>query len=226
MSISGPVNRRFDDNDWGDFDDPPTEVPTRPTPTAFLEFHDDTPYPTVLALQDAVNAHAKDHGYALSRAHGKKNKAGEYYKYTFFCGRGGSETESKALLRTTSTKKTGCLYHCVARHSDEGWRWEQHSKPERRVHNHPPSLDPSAHPQHRKIDGDADQIIKDLSSTYTIKNREMNVILQTKFPESCFTKRDVENHPAKLKRTERNGYLPAAAVIKAFDEEGVNYEAI
>jgi hypothetical protein len=197
MSISGSVNPQFDGDDWGSFHDPPMEVPTPPTPTAFLEFHDDSPYPTVLALQDAVNAHAKDHGYALSRAHGNNNKAGEYYKYTFFCDRGGSETESKALLRTTSTKKTGCLYHCVVRHSDEGWRWEQHSKPERRVHNHPP-FDPSAHPQHRKIDGDADQIIKDISITYTIDNREINVILHTRIPAPCFTKRDAENHRAKL----------------------------
>jgi hypothetical protein len=72
--------------------------------------------------------------------------------------------------------------------------------PERRVHNHPPYLDPSAHPQHRKIDGDADQIIKDLSITDTIENREMNVILQTKILASCFTNRGAENHRAKLKR--------------------------
>ncbi|OIW22136.1 hypothetical protein CONLIGDRAFT_414758 [Coniochaeta ligniaria NRRL 30616] len=127
MSISGPLILHPDDDECGGFDDPPTNASPDPEPS-FLEYHDDAPQPTVQALQNAINEHARQHGYALSRTQGKKDKRmGRYRKYILYCDRGGAVRLSVATLRNTSTRKTGCLYQCIARRVDGGWRWEQHS---------------------------------------------------------------------------------------------------
>lgn len=70
MSINGPANPPSDDG-WGSCSssssdaDSESEAPSSPTPLA--EFDDNTAYPTVDTLQDAVNAFAKNVGYAIVR---------------------------------------------------------------------------------------------------------------------------------------------------------------
>lgn len=73
MSIHGPVNPSSDDDTWGgcsdfsDSSDSSTDCEMPSGPGALAEFNDDTSYPTVEALQDAVNAFAKNVGYAVGR---------------------------------------------------------------------------------------------------------------------------------------------------------------
>ncbi|OIW24974.1 hypothetical protein CONLIGDRAFT_636095 [Coniochaeta ligniaria NRRL 30616] len=76
MSINGPANPPSDDG-WGgcsssSSSDSESEAPSGPAPLA--EFDDDTAYPTVDALQVAVNAFTKNVGYAVARHRGKKKK--------------------------------------------------------------------------------------------------------------------------------------------------------
>ena len=127
MSINRPVNLPSDDDSWGGCSNSSgSEAPSGPEPLA--EFDDDSAYPTIEALQDAVNAFAKDVGCALAGHRGKKTKGTDIYKkYTFYYTRGGALRESTATLRNTTTIKTSCKYEYIARHTDEGWRWEQHT---------------------------------------------------------------------------------------------------
>lgn len=223
MSINGPLNLLSDDEGWGGCSD--SEVPSGPGPLA--EFEDNSAYPTVEALQDAVNAFVKEAGYAVGRSNGKLKKGTKIYKkFTFYCTRGGPEKESTATLRNTTTLKTGCKYQCIARLTDEGWRWEQHSDPGKRAHNHAPALDPSVFRQHRKVRSPEKRVIRNLSANYAIKPREMSSILRETFPESCLTQKDVLNQRAYLRAKELDGNSASGAVIKAFDEEGVTYEAV
>jgi hypothetical protein len=223
MSIHGPINPPSDDDGWGGCSDS-EDVPPGPAP--FAEYDDNTPQPTVEALHDAVNAAARLAGYALGRSNGKKKKGTDIYKrYVFYCSRGGPERESTATLRNTTTSKTGCKYQCIARLTPEGWRWEQHCDPSKRVHNHPPVLDPSALPQHRKMASPVTSVIKSLSGNYAIKTREISNIIQTQFPGTHFTKKDIDNQRSYLRAEEIDGHSASGAIIKAFDEEGVTYEA-
>jgi len=232
MSIHGPINPPTDgdDDEWGSFSDVDADTdenlqPAAPAPLA--EYNNDTPEPTITALQDAVNAFAKQAGYAVARHQGRKKKGtNDYVRYGFYCTRGGEERPSKAIVRSTTTIKTGCKYQCIARLNPEGsWRWEQHPDAEKRVHNHEPALDPSAFRQHRQMKSPEKRVVMDLSSHYAIKTREMSRILQNKFPGSSFTKKDVDNQRAYLRAAEMDGNSAAGAVIKAFDEEGITYEA-
>jgi hypothetical protein len=207
MSLSGPLNPPSDDDEgWGGCSDSSScssdsessfasldsETPSGPTPLA--EFDDNTAYPTIEALQDAVNAFAKAAGYALGRSHGKKKKGADHYKkYTLYCTRGGQERESSATLRNTTTLNTSCKYQCTARFTDEGWRWEQAFDPAKRTHNHEPALDPSVFRQHRVVTSPMKRQIKSLSGHYAIKSREMKAALGQAFPDSCLTQKDVNN---------------------------------
>jgi len=225
MSLHGPINPPSADEEavdlpFFDFGDEPED----PEDPPFLEYSGG-PQPTIQALQDAVNEHTKAHGYAVSRAQGKKNKKGEYRRYRFYCDRG-RFTESRAIVRKASTRKTACGYQATAKLTDEGWVFYPHEDPSRREHNHPPSLDPSAHPAHRKVTSPVKRVIKQLSSSYAIKTRETATILRQEFPGKHFTRKDIHNQRAYLRAEEMDGYSASAAVIRAFEEEDVPYEAI
>jgi hypothetical protein len=224
MSIHGPLNPPSDDEVWEGCSDTELDVPTV---DPLAEFNSDTSYPTVEALTDAVNAFAKGAGYAVARAQGKKIKGTTTYKrYYLYCTRGGQERASKAKVRNTTTIKTGCQYQCIARRTAEGlWKWERHGDPSKQAHNHEPALDPSAFVQHRVMASPQKKLIKELSGTFTIKSREIGSILQQRFPESCFTRRDIDNQRSYLRAEERDGHTASGALLKAFDGERVQYEA-
>ena len=89
MSIYGPINPLSDDESWGGCSD--SEIPSGPQPLA--EFDDDSAYPTVEALQDAVNAFAKEAGYAVGRSNGKTKKG-----TTIYNGNPASRTSTRSVV--------------------------------------------------------------------------------------------------------------------------------
>jgi hypothetical protein len=66
--------------------------------------------------------------------------------------------------------------------------------------------------------------IRELSGHFAIKTREISKVLQERFPGSYFTK-SVDNQLAYLRAAEMDGHSATGAVIKAFDEENITYEA-
>jgi len=227
MSINGPINPPSDDEEWdGCVSDDNDDEPTVPTPLA--PYNNDTPEATIDALQDTVNAFAKGAGYAVSRFRGKKaKKKGDegYIRFHFYCTRGGPSYGSTAKIRDTTTIKCDCPYLAVARKTDEGWRWEQHPNPTHCEHNHPPALNATAFRQNRKLLPPHKALIKEFDATAAVKTRELSNIMATKFPDLNFTKRDINNARAALRAEEMDGHSASGAVIKAFDEEGIIYEA-
>jgi hypothetical protein len=177
-------------------------------------------------LQDAINQHGKDHGYAVTRSNGyKKKKTDQYISYWIKCDKYGAPRvrADTAGLRKTSTTKDGCEFKGWAKLTSEGWVFKHHEDPRHHVHNHPPSLDPAAHPQHRKINSPVKNLVGKLSAYTSIRAREITAMIREDYPDSHYTTKDINNQRQRLRLKERDGCTASGALIKAFDEEGVTY---
>jgi hypothetical protein len=182
---------------------------------------------TVQELHDAINAHGKIHGYAVIRkGGGGRNKQGVYTYFGIFCDRYGEPRPSEGTgLRKTSTRKSGCEFRGSVHLTDQGWVFRHHKDPRHHVHNHPPSLDPSAHPQHRKMKSPVKDLVKKMSNYTAIRAREINSILQADQPDSNFTIKDINNARQGQRREEMDGCTASGAVVRAFDQGEISYAA-
>jgi hypothetical protein len=88
----------------------------------------------------ALNQHGLQNGYGYrlknSRPYGSASKTWYYYQ----CDKAGTY-KSQATIRKTATRATGCLFRVVILQKDSQWCLEVKES----EHNHPPSLNPSAH---------------------------------------------------------------------------------
>ncbi|KAK3384940.1 hypothetical protein B0H63DRAFT_509886, partial [Podospora didyma] len=69
--------------------------------------------PTIADLQNKISDWAKEKGFAVIRAHGKKDKkSGQYKRYHLVCDRAGKPrcSTKSAGLRETSSRKCGCAW--------------------------------------------------------------------------------------------------------------------
>jgi hypothetical protein len=107
--------------------------------------------------------------------------------------------------------------------SSDGWVFEHHKDPRHHVHNHPPSLDPAAHRQHRKVKSPVKKLVSKFSAYTSIRAREIKALIQEDFPDSNYATTDINNQRQRLRLKERDGCTASGALIKAFDEEGVIY---
>ncbi|KAK2729952.1 mutator-like element, partial [Colletotrichum kahawae] len=90
-------------------------------------------------------------------------------------------------------------------------------------HNHGPSLDPSAHPSHRRLREPVKAAIETTSRRVGIRARDVRAVVQDQYPDSTFTQRDIYNARALINREKLDGYSSTAALIKLFDEREVPY---
>lgn len=136
-------------------DQAPTGRPTMPLPPqAQYESYD--------ALYHAAQLFAKNHGYAFTNRRSKKiNSQGRIKKY-LDCDRHnyGDCKARQHRQRRTNTRANGCQFGVVAVESSDRKSWELRHWPgsQSSIHNHSPSLHPSAHAIHRKLDW-KDQIV-------------------------------------------------------------------
>jgi hypothetical protein len=123
-----------------------------PMPTMSLP--PEAQYDTFDALLRAAQLYAKPRGYAFTQRCSKKTSSGRK-KVVLDCDRHGDQSQDiRRRERRTNTCATGCQFSITAYESSNKQYWElkhrldvQHS-----IHNHPPSLHPSAHAVHQKLD--------------------------------------------------------------------------
>lgn len=106
---------------------------------------------------------------------------------------------------------------------ENAWIYEANGNPKYRQHNHQPSIDPSAHPQHRKITGSIADVLTNTSKHPSIRARDIGALIADQFPNSCLTRYDISNVRRKLRLAELDGRSGAGAIIKIFDEENIPY---
>lgn len=75
----------------------------------------DQPYDTLEALLNALNAWGRQRGVGFTKMRPSNHVNGSPTRYEIACDRGGREKTSKAMLRRTTTSKTGCPWFGVTK---------------------------------------------------------------------------------------------------------------
>jgi len=81
----------------------------------------------------------------------------------------------------------------------------------------------SAHPVHRRLTSPIRATIEATSRRVGIRARDVRGIIYEKHHGTHFTRRDIYNARALLRREKLGGLGPIAALIKLFNERGVLY---
>ena len=141
------------------------------------------------------------------------------------CDRFGKPGPSKgAGIRQRKSRKCGCQWKVIAEALEEGrWLLREHDNREHSRHNHGPSLAPSAHPSHRRLNTAVKATIEATSRRVGIRARDVRAVVQEQHPETFLTRKDIYNARALITREKLDGYTPTSALIKLFDEGKIPY---
>ena len=105
-------------------------------------------YGTYEEAFNALKAHGMQHGYGFVLKRSKPHNSKVKVRYYYHCDRFRSNFQSTAKVLSTSTRSTGCPFKLVIfkiKDSDQ-WKLEVQDK----HHNHPRSINPTAHNVYRK----------------------------------------------------------------------------
>ena len=195
----------------------PEPIPNLPVPG--------NPEPSIDALFQSVNTFALAHGFAVIKRNGHKYK-GRLVRYNFQCDRfGASRAGPSANLRQRRSRKCGCKWQVIAEAKEEGkWLLRAHPNADHHSHNHPPSINPSAHPVHRRATDSVKATIRTTSQRVAIRARDVRAVVAEKHPDTVLTQKDIYNARSAIAREKLDGLNPTAALIKLFDEQGVIYK--
>lgn len=176
-----------------------------------------------------MNAFAKEKGFAIIKRNGLTRK-GRLIRYTFECDRYGEPrvNKNKAGLRERRSRKCCCKWKIVAESLQQNnYRWHLRllKDPAHSQHNHLPSINPSAHPAHRKRDSAVRETIQSSSRRVGIRARDVRNIVKEKHLETALTRKDICNARAAIGREKLEGLRTSAALLKQFDERGIPYIA-
>jgi hypothetical protein len=174
-----------------------TGPPTMEAPPEGIYY--DTPELAIAAL----NAFAREHGYALTTRRSKRTKKGVLKTIRLCCDRGRKydtrwhEKQGGDRIRKTSTAANGCQFGLSLRlqHDTNTWRL-QHD--EVIVHNHGPSA-PSAHHVHRRLELAQKASIIDLQITQGFTTRQILTSIRKQDPRSSLIPDDIYNRRKKLR---------------------------
>ncbi|KJZ69457.1 hypothetical protein HIM_11162 [Hirsutella minnesotensis 3608] len=179
---------------------------------------------SVDALQSSVNDFAKENGYGVVRHNGSGSQLWKT-RYVFQCDRYGEpRTPRGAGLRQRRSRKCGCMWKVIAEaleQNDYLWTLRAFADPQHSQHNHDRTLSLSAHPVHRRLTDSVKATIEATSRRVGIRARDVRGIVQEKHLGAHFTRRDIYNARALLRREKLGGLSPTAALIKLFDERGI-----
>ena len=175
-------------------------------------------FDTIDDLMNAIQHHAKQEGWAIVKVRACNRRAdGQYYRYDLECDRGTKTRPNIALgRRKVSSRKEECTWRgrAVAFKSDDN-RWKYLTL--NSVHNHPPSLDPSVHPMHRRRTREDHNVIQ----CHTQAGSRLHTIaidLREDRPE--IKRKDIINDRAKLRREAAGPYTQTQLFLKALQDSG------
>ena len=101
------------------------------------------------------------------------------------------------------------------------WTLRAFADPQHSQHNHDRSMSLSAHPIHRRLTDSVKATIEATSRRVGIRARDVRGIVQQKHLGTHYTRKDIYNARALLRREKLGGLSPTAALIRLFDEKGV-----
>lgn len=193
----------------------------------------DRVYASLEEAETEIFAFAHRKGYSLSRLRSKVNKGGEKRKVWLACAQAGDYRNVRDYLteetrkRKTSSCKTKCTFCVVLQRfvtepdaenalGKTEWRLEL----ENGEHNHPAATDISAYPAARRLKGDEQQTIREMSDA----GADPKVILATvrqRNPECALIVKDIYNQKAQLRNVDLNGRTPLEKLLDDMQSDGV-----
>lgn len=169
---------------------------------------------TAEGLQQLIQLHARNQGYAVVKSRTKNDKKGELKTVWLICDRGRPLRESTGTKRIHGTsRRNDCPFEIVLRRSLDLGIWIIDLK--NGTHNHTGSL-PVAHPSQRKILLDQH---KDMIAS-AVKNKQMPAAIvaairaQDNEDSPSITRRDIANEKARIRREALRGLTPTQALLK------------
>jgi len=185
-------------------------------------------YPSIDALEHDLHQFARKSGFAVSRRRSKNfvvgPRKGTIQRVDYYCDRGRFRPSRAKSRNTHSTKSADCGWTAVAScTSRNAFTWSfRLSEPQHAGHG--PSTAPTDHQQYRGFTKEIEDFVDTLSAENPgILSREIERLIRQKWPEATFIARDLENLRARQAKARQEGYTPAQAVLKSFDEQGVKY---
>jgi hypothetical protein len=152
------------------------------------------------ALFSAINEWAASRGYAFVTGRSTLEKSGKL-TVTYVCDRScRPPTAAKSRQRKTTTRGTGCQFSVLAKESRDKSSWSLRHRLDARfsIHNHAPSLHPSAHPVHRKLP-EEDQLTLERLANAGVAPKNIRTYLR-QYTNSAPTQQDVYNGIAAARR--------------------------
>lgn len=177
----------------------------------------DQPYDTLEALLNALNAWGRQRGVGFTKMRPSNYVNGSPTRYEIACDRGGREKTSKAMLRRTTTSKTGCPWFGVAKalaESDRKWTFEAKIM----HHNHEITagdvFELTTHRGHRGLTDAMKADVATLSLNASQRPRDIVSYLRRTYPDTVFTAKDVENYRQRLQRDKQDGKTPTQTLLQ------------
>ena len=169
----------------------------------------DSVHSTYEEAYNALKEHGLNNGYGFllqrSLPHFSDIKTRYYYrcdKYRVY--------KSQAITRKTGTRTIGCPFNIVIFQESDQWRLQVKDS----HHNHPPSLNPSAHHVFRRRTQTQKQSIKSMSKAGAAPKQILTSI-QQQDPNTYITASDIRND----RKTIRAGYLGERSSIEVLLDE-------
>ncbi|KAL9570045.1 hypothetical protein ACKAV7_006108 [Fusarium commune] len=176
-------------------------------------------FPSRKDLVTAINAWARDRGYAFVVKNSWKTSSGRT-GVIYCCDRGTKPASiTKIRKRNTTSRYTGCLFSVIAKEEASRTAWSLKYRPDHshHEHNHEPS-NALAHPTHRQLSSPDRSIVRQLANAGATPKVITSHLRNT--TGTLATQKDIYNCIAQSKRELVQGQSNIHALIMQLESEG------
>ena len=174
-------------------------------------------YNTIDLAEEALHAIARKGRYAVSRWRPKNDKKGNLRKRSYRCSRGRKYTPVRSSSRNTGTRMCECEYAADVTRIQMGFGIQWKLSITQPLHNHPLQVDAYSHPGYRRRDSATLKVINSLQdSNFTPKDIHNHLVKEN--PEALFTRQDIRNDVARMRRQQLGDLTPTQAVLVALEQ--------
>jgi hypothetical protein len=158
---------------------------------------------------DALKTHGMQHGYGFVLKRSWPHNSAIKTRYYYHCDRF-RNYQSRAKILSTSTRSTGCPFKLVifkAKHSDQ-WKLEVQDE----HHNHPRSINPSAHNVYRRRTSSQKEVIESMTHAGA---RPMQILaaIQIEDQDTLVSATDIRSERKAIREKHLNGRSPMETLL-------------
>jgi hypothetical protein len=175
---------------------------------------------TLEELEADLLRYARENYFGIRTGRSNKDRKGLVInKREYQCDRA-EKPKHQETTKDTGSRGVACRFHVTARlYVTQGNRWKR--TVENGWHNdHEPSLDPSAHPVHRRLTVDEKAQVAALSKTRAVSAKVIHIALKQANPNTLVRSRDIWNERARLRLKDLAGMTPTQALVAILQDKG------